>query len=159
MKRLVQASFVVLAILMMCAASGQAAGVYGCGRGGAVASSHGRGGGAYYGRGGGHYYGGSRYYGSGHYYGGGWGWGPTINLGWWGLGYPFYGYPYYPYYDRPPVIVEQPSTEIYVQPAPLQSEDTGYWYFCKNPEGYYPYVKNCPSGWMKVVPPSSTPPR
>lgn len=26
-----------------------------------------------------------------------------------------------------------------------------YWYYCKNPSGYYPYVKQCPSGWMKVV--------
>jgi hypothetical protein len=38
-----------------------------------------------------------------------------------------------------------------VQPAP-QPEEPNYWYYCHNPEGYYPYVKKCPSGWMKVVP-------
>jgi hypothetical protein len=70
-------------------------------------------------------------------------WGP----GWWG------GYPYYPYYPSPPVIIQQ-SPEIYVQPAP-QQEDPVYWYFCKDPQGYYPYVEKCPKGWMKVVPPST----
>lgn len=76
----------------------------------------------------------------------GWWWGP----GWWGA------YPYYPYYySPPPVIVEQPS-EIYVQPAP-SAETPSYWYYCKDPQGYYPTVKRCPDGWMKVVPPSLPP--
>ena len=68
--------------------------------------------------------------------------------GWWGP------YPYYPYY-APPVIVEQPS-DIYVQPAP-SAEAPRYWYYCKDPEGYYPNVKSCPKGWMKVVPPAQPP--
>jgi hypothetical protein len=70
-------------------------------------------------------------------------WGP----GWWGP------YPYYPYYQSPPVIV-QPPPEIYVQPAP-QAEEPNYWYFCPEPQGYYPYIKTCPKGWMKVVPPGN----
>ncbi len=36
-------------------------------------------------------------------------------------------------------------------------EQTGYWYYCTDPEGYHPYVKDCPQGWMQVVP--SGPPR
>ncbi len=36
-------------------------------------------------------------------------------------------------------------------------EQTGYWYYCTDPEGYHPYVKDCPGGWMQVVP--SEPPR
>jgi hypothetical protein len=68
--------------------------------------------------------------------------------GWWGP------YPYYPYY-APPVIVEQPS-DIYVQPAP-SAEAPRYWYYCKDPEGYYPNIKSCPKGWMKVVPPAQPP--
>jgi hypothetical protein len=55
----------------------------------------------------------------------------------------------------PPLVVEQPSVEYYIQPAPEQNEEPAYWYFCRKPEGYYPYVKQCPDGWMKVVP---TPP-
>lgn len=30
-----------------------------------------------------------------------------------------------------------------------------YWAYCQNPEGYYPYVQECPGGWVPVVP---TPP-
>jgi hypothetical protein len=35
-----------------------------------------------------------------------------------------------------------------------------YWHFCQDPEGYYPYVKDCPGGWMTVVPsePNAAPP-
>lgn len=64
----------------------------------------------------------------------------------WGYPYPYYN----PYYAAPPVVIqEQPP--VYVQPAP-QQEEQSYWYFCPNPKGYYPYVKQCPGGWLKVVP-------
>jgi hypothetical protein len=75
------------------------------------------------------------------------GWGP----GWWG---PYYYPQYYPYYPEPPIVIEQ-QPEVYVQPAP-QAEQPVYWYYCPDHQGYYPYVKQCPGGWMKVVP---TPPR
>lgn len=87
-----------------------------------------------------------------HIHGGIWvgpGWGP----GWWGAPYPYYSYPYY---AAPPVVVQQPAPEIYVQPAP-QTEEPSYWYYCQDPKGYYPYVRQCPNGWMKVVP--SPPPQ
>lgn len=61
--------------------------------------------------------------------------------GWWG--------PYYPYYGEQRVVVE-PAPEIIIQEP--QSEVPVYWYFCRDPEGYYPYVKRCPNGWQKVVP-------
>jgi len=84
--------------------------------------------------------------------------GGSIVLGpWWpGYGlYPAYPYAYYPapYYPAPPVIVQQ-QPPVYAKPAPPQSD---YWYYCENPQGYYPYVKSCPGGWMKVVP-QTTPP-
>jgi hypothetical protein len=45
--------------------------------------------------------------------------------------------------------------------APSQAvgyvEQPGYWYYCTDPEGYHPYVKDCPQGWLQVVP--SGPPR
>jgi hypothetical protein len=63
--------------------------------------------------------------------------------GWWGP------YPYYPYYAEPRVVVQQ-APEAYVREP--QSEAPSYWYFCREPEGYYPYVKRCPNGWLKVVP-------
>ncbi len=66
-------------------------------------------------------------------------WGP----GWWGPPY---------YYYSPPVVVQQPP--VYVQPAPPAPT---YWYYCQNPQGYYPYVQQCPGGWTQVTP-SPTPP-
>jgi len=92
-------------------------------------------------------YGGGGWHGGG-WHGGvwigpGWGWGPW----WWGAGYPYY--PYYPYYPEPVVIQQQPS--VYVQPTP-QREEQYYWYFCQDSNNYYPYVKKCPKGWLKVVP-------
>ena len=75
---------------------------------------------------------------------------------------PFY-YPY-PYYAYPPAVVVTPPPApppVYIEQAPQQqapqtaaSPDStaGYWYHCSQPEGYYPYVKECPQGWKKVAP-------
>jgi len=47
----------------------------------------------------------------------------------------------------PPVIIER-GPQVYVQkPQP------SYWYYCADAGAYYPYVQQCPNGWMKVVPP------
>lgn len=73
--------------------------------------------------------------------------GPTWDPWWWGPPY----YPYYPYYQQPPVIIRQ-EPEIYIQPNP-PTEQPRYLYYCQEPKGYYPDVKKCPNGWMKVVPP------
>lgn len=70
--------------------------------------------------------------------------GPVWDPWWWGPPYP------YPYYAAPPVVIQQ-EPETYIQQSP-SAEDQDYWYFCKKPEGYYPYVKKCPNGWLKVVP-------
>jgi hypothetical protein len=99
----------------------------------------------------GHRYGRGGWYGHGapvHGYGYGY---PRVVLGI-GLGplwYPGYSYP--GYYAPPAVIVTQPSTTTYVQSSPAPENDD-YWYYCTSPKGYYPYVKKCPPGWMKVVP-------
>ena len=91
-------------------------------------------------------------FGHGHFHGGG-RFGVDVVIGpgfgpWWGP-YPYYGYPY----PAAPVVVQQ-SAPIYVEPQ--QSQDQQYWYYCSDPSGYYPSVKSCPKGWMKVVP--SAPP-
>lgn len=85
-------------------------------------------------------------YRGGHFHHGGHvGVGVFVGPGW---GYPYY--PYYPYYAAPPVVIQQQPETYVQQPAPRGEQD--YWYFCKNPEGYYPYVKKCPEGWLRVVP-------
>ena len=67
-------------------------------------------------------------------------WGP-----WWSPPYP------YPYPVPPPVIVQQAPVVQTPPPAPT------YWYYCPNPQGYYPYVQQCLAGWLKVVPPAAPP--
>jgi hypothetical protein len=39
--------------------------------------------------------------------------------------------------------------------APPQAQ---YWAYCRNPQGYYPYVSECFEGWLPVTPTSSPPP-
>jgi hypothetical protein len=48
------------------------------------------------------------------------------------------------------VVSEAPP--VYAQAAP-PAPPPAYWYYCQNPPGYYPYIKDCPAGWMTVVPP------
>lgn len=71
-------------------------------------------------------------------------------------GYRSYGYrrPYYRSYAYPSTIVVPSSPPVYIQratPAPAQPQ-TNYWYYCREPDGYYPYVKQCPAGWLQVAP-------
>jgi len=70
-----------------------------------------------------------------------------LGPGWWGPPY------YYPY-PAPPVIAQQPP--VYEQPA-APPQAPAYWYYCQNPQGYYPYIQQCPNGWMQVVPPTIPP--
>ena len=93
--------------------------------------------------------------------------GPVLGLSYYG--YPSYGYgsgnaPYgyapYGYYGpaatvittlaTQPAYVEQNSTSTSGNPSSLTPE--GDWYYCSNPDGYYPYVKLCASGWQRVPP-------
>ncbi|MDD5580033.1 MAG: hypothetical protein PHY16_12230 [Methylobacter sp.] len=115
-------------------------------------------GGGFSGHFGGHGYGGGHYW--RHHYGGFHG-GPAFRfyVGP-GFGWPYYA-PYYPpyyspYYGYPPAvnIVPQAPT-IYIQRGEGQSTPqppANYWHYCRNPEGYYPYVKECPGGWQQVSP-------
>jgi hypothetical protein len=78
--------------------------------------------------------------------------GPSFGFGYDPFYYPFYpAYRYpYPYYAPPTVVVPQEPQEYIMRDD--QEDETGYWYYCKDANGYYPYVKRCPGGWMKVVP-------
>lgn len=75
----------------------------------------------------------------------------------WPWGYPPPPYYYYPPY-YPPVVIERPAP-VYIEQAPPAvatpappAPQTNYWYYCSAAKGYYPYVKECPSGWQKVLP-------
>jgi hypothetical protein len=82
--------------------------------------------------------------------------GPRVFVG--PLWFPPYAYPYpYAYGYPPPVVIEPaPDPQVYVQPQQAPPEES-YWYYCENSKTYYPYVSQCPSGWLKVVPRTSPP--
>ncbi|HTT07176.1 MAG TPA: hypothetical protein VMH34_00055 [Gammaproteobacteria bacterium] len=128
-----------LAALLLCTGISQ----------GAWAAGHGHGGGGFHGHGGGFHHGGGSHF--GFYIGAPW---------FWGWPYSYYPYPYYsPYYYSP--YYYPPVSQMYDQEPPVyvQRNDTqaatppaNYWYYCSDPQGYYPYVQNCSVSWMQVVP-------
>jgi hypothetical protein len=36
--------------------------------------------------------------------------------------------------------------------APQVTPEVNHWYYCIQPAGYFPYVKDCSEPWLKVVP-------
>ena len=73
---------------------------------------------------------------------------------------PYYYSPYYsPYYYYPPsvIVASPPPAPVYVErerieQAPARQDSSGSWYFCRDENAYYPYVKQCPGGWERVSP-------
>ncbi len=75
------------------------------------------------------------------------------------LGIPVGPWYYPPYYAYPPVVAvpvysEPSAPPVYIEKGAQAAAPaaTSYWYYCPNPSGYYPYVNQCPSGWMTVLP-------
>ncbi|MDP3513834.1 MAG: hypothetical protein Q8S20_13905 [Sulfuritalea sp.] len=70
---------------------------------------------------------------------------------------PFWGPRYYPPPYYAPIVVERPVPQVYIEQPPVASapggvEASNYWYYCAPAGGYYPYVKECPGGWQRVLP-------
>jgi len=129
----------------------------GHGGGGGGGYAHGAGSG-YHGSAGysGHGYYGHGYYGHGYYgrgYGGWYGWGGVYLGGpWWGWPgyYPYYAPYSYPYDAGYAVAPSSPPVFIENAPAPRVTTSAGSWYYCRDPQGYYPYVRNCTGAWEPV---------
>ncbi len=68
---------------------------------------------------------------------------------WWGG----WGYPP-PYYGPPQVVVvPPPQPTVYIEQAqPAAPAGQQYWHYCPSAKGYYPYVRECPEAWQKVLP-------
>jgi hypothetical protein len=62
---------------------------------------------------------------------------------------PVYGYPpaYYP-----PAIVVEPAPRVYIErdDRVARQSSPGYWYYCRESNTYYPYVKGCAGPWERV---------
>lgn len=90
---------------------------------------------------------------------------------------PYYGprpyypaYPGYPVYPYPPAVVVPPPAwvppPVLVSPPPVYVERpqepdaaaqaaapaSGFWYWCADPQGWYPEVRECGQGWQAVPP-------
>ncbi|HET9113444.1 MAG TPA: hypothetical protein VFN66_06205 [Burkholderiales bacterium] len=82
------------------------------------------------------------------------GWHDGRFVWWWiaaGTWYP-YAAPIYPYPDPylpPEVIVQQPPIAAVPYP-PVPAGSPQFWYYCRKPAGYYPYVPQCQVGWQPV---------
>jgi len=74
---------------------------------------------------------------------------------WWTLGGFWYLYPEpiypYPTYVPPAIVVQQ------APPVPTGLPPAQFWYYCDNPQGYYPYVASCNGTWrsVPVTPPAA----
>ena len=69
--------------------------------------------------------------------------------------YPWFYPPYYYYPPYPPVVAVPAAPTTYIEQGSAPSPS--YWYYCEASRTYYPYVKECPAGWLRVVP-QATPP-
>ena len=73
-------------------------------------------------------------------------------VGWYA---PWYYYPP-PAYYYPPAVYAPAAPTTYVErsdvaeQAPAPAQGPGTWYYCREANGYYPYVKSCPGGWARV---------
>ena len=87
-----------------------------------------------------------------------WGWYPYGDSYAYPYGYP-YAYPYcYPAYAPLVVVDSAPQTSLQ-QGTPAQQSQQQSWYYCQNPQGYYPYVGEWPGGWQPVSPQPPLPTR
>ena len=70
--------------------------------------------------------------------------------------YPFFWDPFwfpspYPVYSYAPPLVIQPDAQLSMQ-QPSSTAAPTYWYYCVDAKAYYPYTRECPGGWLRVVP-------
>ena len=72
---------------------------------------------------------------------------------------PYYYHPAPVYYYPPPVVyqqaptyIERPANESSVPQSTPQSATDNSWYFCRDTQAYYPYVRECATPWQRVAP-------
>jgi hypothetical protein len=63
-----------------------------------------------------------------------------------------WGYPAPYYYEPAPRIIVLPPSPppVYIEQTPAPA--TSSWYYCDAARAYYPYVRECPGGWIPVSP-------
>jgi hypothetical protein len=92
------------------------------------------------------------------WYGGRFGWWWVADGYWYWYPEPVYPYPTYVgavMAEPPPPPAPTPPPPVVVTQAPPPPAPTGAppvqsWYYCDNPQGYYPYVQACGGPWQQV---------
>jgi hypothetical protein len=61
---------------------------------------------------------------------------------------------HHPHFRRPLIVgttlfIGPPLAYYYPPPVYIEKQ---YWFYCESAGAYYPYVKECPSGWQRVLP-------
>lgn len=57
-----------------------------------------------------------------------------------------------PRHNYQTVVVERETAPVYIERPIAPPPPAAYWYYCEAARGYYPYIAQCPGGWMRVVP-------
>lgn len=81
-----------------------------------------------------------------------WRGGVSLHFGFplWYWGWPAYYEPRPYYYDYPVVIDRGPIT--YIERDEVEAPSQVWWYWCPGQQRYYPYTRECPTGWQRVPP-------
>jgi hypothetical protein len=82
----------------------------------------------------------------------GWWW--SVGPSWYSFNAPVYPYPAYvpppvEVVPAPPPLVQVPPPVVVQPPAPGPAPSQ-FWYYCRDPQGYYPYVSSCNGPWQEV---------
>jgi hypothetical protein len=63
----------------------------------------------------------------------------------------YWAYPAFWYADAFPYLPAQPIV-YYIERSEEELQSPSVWYYCEGEAAYYPYVSQCPEGWVKVEP-------
>ncbi len=103
-------------------------------------------------------------YGAGWALSAGWPWywgGPGLYTvpAWGAFGYPTQVFPGFVVQEDLTFVQQAPTQSVEPAPAaPSARAPVSYWYYCTEPQGYYPYVQQCSRPWIAVNPASLPPP-
>jgi hypothetical protein len=62
----------------------------------------------------------------------------------------YFAFPAYWYADAYPYLPSQPV--YYIERSEEELRSSSLWYYCESEAAYYPYVAQCPAGWIQVEP-------
>jgi hypothetical protein len=55
-----------------------------------------------------------------------------------------------PWYYQPAIVVPPPPPPVYIEQN--EAPAGAFWHYCRSAGGYYPYIRECREGWLKVLP-------